>query len=197
VLQLEAQTAAAYRRVADAIDAGMGGALSRHPVFAMRDSLRLKAQRLAGLLGETQRALATAQSLVGQEVARLESGGEGESVRAARSTLAAAEARRAAVEGQLVAVVERELSARAGLMLANLRRDGEAAEFGAASASFFQAIDTGRTAGTSGTSGTSNATGGSASTTTGGGSTAAPPAAPPAAAATSSPSPTAPTSPRK
>ncbi|HWJ21463.1 MAG TPA: hypothetical protein VNS52_03835 [Gemmatimonadaceae bacterium] len=191
VLQLEAQTSATYRRLADAIDAGMNGALSRHPVFAMRDSLRLKAQRLAGLLGETQRALASAQSLVGQEVARLEAGGEGEPVRAARATLATAEARRAAVEGQLIAVVERELNARAGLMLASLRRDGEAADFGAASASFFQAIDAGRTAGTSDSSGTSNATGGSASTTTGGGTAA------PAAPAAASPAPTAPTSPRK
>jgi hypothetical protein len=116
-------------------------------------------------------------------------------VRAARATLASAEARRAAVEGQLIAVVERELNARAGQMIAGLRRDGEAAEFGAASASFFQAIDSGRTAGTSGTSGTSNATGGSASTSTGGGGAAAPAAPPPAAAA--SPAPTAPTSPRK
>ena len=45
----------------------------------------------------------------------------------------------------MVAVVDAELRARAIEMIASLRRDTEAAEFGSASASFFQAIDAGQT----------------------------------------------------
>ena len=53
-------------------------------------------------------------------------------------------------EAQLIAVVSSELNARATEMIAELRRDGEAAEFGSASASFFKALDAGKTT-TSGT----------------------------------------------
>lgn len=152
VLRIESSTASSYAELARQIDAGLNGAISHHPVFALRDSVRAHSEKVGGLLNEAQTALATAQTLVGQDIARLE-GGEGDAVRQARSTLAAAESRRAAVESQLVAVVERELNARAGTLLATLRRDTEAAEFGAASASFFEATDSGRTAGTPGTPG--------------------------------------------
>lgn len=152
VLRIESSTAASYAELARQIDAGLNGAISHHPVFAQRDSVRAHSDRVGTLLGEANTALATAQTLVAQDIARLE-GGEGDRVRQARSTLAAAESQRGAVEAQLVAVVERELTARAGTLLASLRRDTEAAEFGAASASFFEATDAGRTAGTPGTPG--------------------------------------------
>lgn len=152
VLRIEGATASTYADVARQIDAGLNGTITRHPVFALRDSVRAHGDRVGALLGETQSALATAQTMVSQDISRLESG-EGDRVTRARSTLATAETRRSAVESQLVAVVERELNARAGLMLASLRRDTEAAEFGAASAAFFQATDAGRTAGTPGTPG--------------------------------------------
>ena len=152
VLRLETATAATYADLARTIEAGMAGALRRHPVFALRDSVRAHGDRIGRLLAETRGALTTAQSLVAQDIARLESG-EGDQVRRARATLAAAESRRSAAEAQVVAIVERELNARAGAMLASLRRDTEAAEFGAASAAFFQATDAGRTAGTPGPGG--------------------------------------------
>lgn len=152
ILRLESQTAAAYAQLAQEIQSGIGGAIARHPVFALRDSVRARGERIGRLLGETQTALANAQAMVAQEIARLEAG-DAERVGAARRTLAAAETRRAAAEGQVVALVERELTARAGQTLASLRRDGEAAEFGSASAAFFQAIDDGRTAGTRGAAG--------------------------------------------
>ena len=152
VLRIESSTAGTYAELARQIDAGLNGAISHHPVFAQRDSVRAHGDRIGVLLGEAQTALSTAQTLVAQDIARLE-GGEGDRVTRARSTLASAESRRVAVEAQLVAVVERELNARAGTLLASLRRDTEAAEFGAASSAFFEATDTGRTAGTPGTPG--------------------------------------------
>lgn len=181
VLGIEAATAATYTELARQIEAGFTGALSRHPVFALRDSVRARSDRLGTLLGETERALATARTLVTQDIARLQAG-EGEQVTRARATLAAAEARRAAVEGQLVTLVERELNARAGVLLASLRRDAEAAEFGAASAAFFQATDAGRTAGTPGPPG------GSAGVSTGAQDVAGTTGARPSAGAPATPS---------
>lgn len=153
LLDREAETSRIYRGVADLIENGIEGAIGRHPVFALRDSLRVRGARSRALLAEAQNASTTAQQLIAAEIARLQSN---DATAAYRSTLASAEARRMAVEAQLVAVVERELSARAGEMVADLRRDTEAAEFGSASALFFQALDAGnapRGAGTSGTTG--------------------------------------------
>jgi hypothetical protein len=101
-------------------------------------------QRLAALLGESQTALAGARQAVTDEIARLQAGGS-DRARALQATLAAAESRRTAAENSVVAVVDAELRARASEMIASLKRDTEAAEFGSASASFFQAIDAGQT----------------------------------------------------
>ena len=101
-------------------------------------------QQLATLLGESQTALAGARQAVSDEIARLQSGGT-DRQRALQATLAAAESRRTAAENSLVAVVDAELRARATEMIASLKKDTEAAEFGSASASFFQAIDAGQT----------------------------------------------------
>jgi hypothetical protein len=57
----------------------------------------------------------------------------------------------------VVAVVDAELRARATEMIAVLKRDTEAAEFGSASASFFQAIDAGQPSTTTGASSSANA----------------------------------------
>lgn len=61
----------------------------------------------------------------------------------------------------MVAIVTRELDARATELLASLRRDTEAAEFGSASASFFQALEaSGRAPAPNAPTGTSGAGGG-------------------------------------
>jgi hypothetical protein len=70
-----------------------------------------------------------------------------------RSAQAAAQSRRSEAEAGLVAAVSTELSARATDLLALLQHDMQAAEFGTATAAFFNAIDQGKPAG-AGTTGT-------------------------------------------
>ena len=144
LLDTESQTAAAYLQLADIIERGLDNALGHHPVFAKRDSINAHSQQLATLLGASQSALATARQAVTDEITRLQSGGS-DRARSLQATLAAAESRRTAAENSLVGVVDAELRARATEMIASLKRDTEAAEFGSASASFFQAIDAGQT----------------------------------------------------
>ena len=143
-LDTESQTATAYVQLADIIERGLDTALGHHPVFAKRDSVNAHGQQLAVLIGESQTALAGARQAVSDEITRLQSGGS-DRARSLQATLAAAESRRSMAENSVVAVVEAELRARAGEMIASLKRDTEAAEFGSASASFFQAIDAGQT----------------------------------------------------
>jgi len=143
LLDTESQTATAYLQLADIIERGLDTALGHHPVFARRDSVNAHGQRLATLLGESQAALAGARQAVTDEIARLQGGGS-DRMRTLQAALAAAESRRAAAENSVVAVVDAELRARATEMIASLKRDTEAAEFGSASASFFQAIDAGQ-----------------------------------------------------
>lgn len=184
VLAIEARTAATYRAFADDIERGLGGAITRHPAFALRDSVRMRGDRIGQLLGETQAALASARSALDEELGRVQNG-ETERTRMMRTMLATAESRRASAETGLVAVVERELRARAGEMLADLRRDTEAAEFGSASASFFMALDAsttmpagGATTGATTGSTTGVAPQGAASVPNGGSTAGAQPAAP-------------------
>lgn len=144
LLDTESQTATAYLQLADIIERGLDTALGHHPVFAKRDSINAHSQQLATLLGESQSALAAARQAVTDEIARLQGGGS-DRARSLQATLAAAESRRTAAENSLVGIVDAELRARATEMIASLKRDTEAAEFGSASASFFQAIDAGQT----------------------------------------------------
>ncbi|HWE41809.1 MAG TPA: tetratricopeptide repeat protein [Gemmatimonadaceae bacterium] len=144
LLDTESQTAAAYLQLADIIERGLDTALGHHPVFARRDSVNAHSQQLATLLGESQSALAAARQAVTDEITRLQGGGS-DRARSLQATLAAAESRRTAAENSLVGIVDAELRARATEMIASLKRDTEAAEFGSASASFFQAIDAGQT----------------------------------------------------
>ena len=174
IIDLEANTASTYAGLADLLAGGIDRAIGSHPVFARRDSVRAHADSSRATLAQARQALTDAQTLVASEITRI----EGTDLAAPyRSALAAAEQRRTAAEAQLVATVARELDARATELLADLRRDVEAAEFGSASASFFEALEAGRTTGTGGTTG---GAGGTASTRQGGDVTAS-------AQATSSP----------
>jgi hypothetical protein len=158
-LATERQVAASYLRIADLIEAGLDQVINRHPTFAMRDSVRAHGERTAQLLAEAQRALDDARATIAAELARMQSSEPAE-VLAGRSALATAEAQRGAAEQRVIAAVSAELTARATEMLALLRRDGEAAQFGTASASFFQALDAGGTpAGAPGTGSASAPTG--------------------------------------
>ena len=164
LLDIEGQTAAAYLQFATTIEQGLDGALGHHPVFAKRDSLNAKSTRLAQLLADNQSALTATRQLLGDEIARLQ-GGNTDRARALQATLASAEAQRAAAENAVVAVVDAELRARATEMIASLKRDTEAAEFGSASASFFQALDAGQTGATGTTSSASLGSGARAAAT--------------------------------
>ncbi len=147
LLSIEAQTSATYRRIADEIDAGLNGALARHPTLALRDSVRVRADRMRTLFAETQGLGNSTRDLMAAEVARTQREGPA-GANEMRAALSAAESQRASVESQLIALVERELNARNGAMIAALRHDTEAADFGSASALFFQALEAGGSPGT-------------------------------------------------
>jgi len=150
ILVQERQTAEYYRSVADLIQSGLSGAITRNPIFALGDSVRGRAARVATLLAEARGAGEETQRLLASAIAEMESM-ETDRARALRASVASAEALRTSAESRLVSVVDAELRARAGEMVAMLRRDGEAAEFGSASALFFQTLDAERNAGATGT----------------------------------------------
>jgi len=84
---------------------------------------------------------------------------EPESITRLRGAIAQAESRRQSAEARLVATVDAELRARAAELMADLQRNTEAAEFGKASASFFQALDqSGKASGALGTTGAAPST---------------------------------------
>ena len=154
ILGLERSTADIYLRLAQAIEQNIESAVRRHPVVALRDSLQQKQARAFALVDSVRSQLDATQQIVAAELANLQ-GGETERVRAARAALVTAQAALAQGEAQVVAIVDAELRARAGRMIAQLRKDAEAADFGSASASFFQVVEpTGaRAAGTQGRAG--------------------------------------------
>ncbi len=157
-LDLETQAAQKYRNVAQLLATRMDYIIAHHPAFVMRDSVRARGDSLRAMMSGTQQALATAEQLVGGELARLESSGPADQARF-NAAIASAESGRSAAEAQLVAAVEGELTGRANEMIAQLGRDVEAATFGTASTSFFHAIDQGQK-GTTGTAGTGSASAG-------------------------------------
>lgn len=150
LLETEAATARAYQSVANVVAASMDSLIGRQPAFALRDSLRARGQRLALLLDDTRTTLAATARAIADELARLQTA-DPENLRPLRDAVAAAEGAMGAAESRLVALVERELTARAGEMVATLRRDGEAATFGTASAAFFEALDASGAPGAAGT----------------------------------------------
>ena len=150
ILTQERQTAQYYRTVSDLIESGLSGAIARNPIFALGDSVRGRAARVATLLAEARGAGEETQRLLASAIAEMESM-ESERARTLRAAVTSAEALRTAAETRLIAVVDAELRARATEMVAMLRRDTEAAEFGSASALFFQTLDAERNASTTGT----------------------------------------------
>ena len=156
ILLQERQTAEYYKSVADVIQNGLSGAIARNPIFALGDSVRGRAARVATLLAEARGAGEETQRLLASAIAEMESM-EGERIRSLRAAVASSEALRSAAESRLIAVVDAELRARATEMVAMLRRDTEAAEFGSASALFFQTLDAERNANTTGTTGATGA----------------------------------------
>ena len=154
ILQLERSTAEIYLRIAQTIEQNVDSAMRRHPVVALRDSLQRKQAHAFALVDSVRSQLDATQQIVAAELATLQ-GGESERVRAARAALTTAQAALAQGEAQVIAVVDAELRARAGRMIAQLRKDAEAADFGSASAAFFQVVEpTGtRAAGTQGRAG--------------------------------------------
>ena len=151
ILELERSTAEIYVRLAQAIERNVDSAVRRHPVVALRDSLARKQAHAFALVDSVRTQLDETQRIVAAELAAMQ-GGESERVRAARAALAEAQAALAQGEAQVIAVVDAELRARTTRMIAQLRKDAEAADFGSASASFFQVVEpTGaRAAGTQG-----------------------------------------------
>ena len=156
ILTQERQTAEYYRAVAEVIQNGLSGAIARNPIFALGDSVRGRAARVATLLAEARGAGEETQRLLASAIAEMESM-ESERVRSLRSAVASSEALRATAETRLIGVVDAELRARATEMVAMLRRDTEAAEFGSASALFFQTLDAERNASRTGTTDASGA----------------------------------------
>ena len=120
------------------------------PLFLLRDSVRTRLDRVRKDLAESKGAI--------DETDRLFAGAASGSLPDTAATLARlrsaqaeAQTRRTQAEAGLVAAVSTELAARAAELLALLQHDMQAAEFGTATASFFNAIDQGRTPGSSGT----------------------------------------------
>ena len=150
----EVATAAAYAKVAEIAAQGLDSAIAHHPVFVARNALRTRDVNTRAVLAAMQSSYAGSRRDVDAALGTLHSG-ETPEVQRARQSLADAESRRSAAEGDAVAAVNAELSARAGRLIADLQRNTEAAQFGVASATFFRAIDEPRAAGGAGSAGSS------------------------------------------
>ena len=153
-LDEEVATAAAYAKVAEIAAQGLDSAIAHHPVFVARNALRTRDVNTRAVLAAMQSSYAGSRRDVDAALGTLHSG-ETPEVQRARQSLADAESRRSAAEGDAVAAVNAELSARAGRLIADLQRNTEAAQFGVASATFFRAIDEPRAAGGAGSAGSS------------------------------------------
>jgi hypothetical protein len=137
-LSREQESAATYQRMADEVQAGLMAAILRNPGFALRDTVRQRGERVRALIVQTRQAVTAGEAAVDTQVARINGGEAGERT-IIQKQLAAAEARRDAAANALVIVVDREMTARATALIAELTKDREAADFGAGSALFFRA----------------------------------------------------------
>ncbi|MBX6331122.1 MAG: hypothetical protein IRY91_04675 [Gemmatimonadaceae bacterium] len=140
-LDTEQQTATTYLHLAETAAAQLDAAIDRHPVFALRDSLGARLARARALHDEAQAVLASDDQVVKSALAELR-GAEPERTRALRATVATALSRRTAAEGELIALLDRELTARATALVGQLQHDREVADYGSASAAFFRATET-------------------------------------------------------
>ena len=137
--------------------------LNALPLFLLRDSVRIRMTKVRQELAESRTAIGEADRLFASaQTGQLTD--TSTSLSRLRSEQATAQSRRSEAEAGLVAAVSTELTARATDLLALLQHDLQAAEFGTATAAFFNAIDQGRPAGAGTTTGTSG-TGSSASLT--------------------------------
>lgn len=147
--------------------------LNALPLFLLRDSVRIRLTKVRQELAESRTSIEQADRLfAAAQTGQLTD--TSASLTRLRSAQAAAQSRRSEAEAGLVAAVSTELSARATDLLALLQHDLQAAEFGTATAAFFNAIDQGRPAGagtTTGTSGTGSSAGLTAPSGPNGGST--------------------------
>ena len=155
-LDAEVATAASYARIAELAATGLDNAIAHHPTFVARDSLRAHDVAARSALATLQTSYAGSRAGIAAALTSLHSG-DSPDVQRARQALADAESRQRAAEGDAIAAVNAELSARAGEMIANLQRNTEAAQFGVASSAFFRAIDGTRTVGGAGGVGSSRA----------------------------------------
>jgi tetratricopeptide (TPR) repeat protein len=145
LMRIERETALTYQRMAENVMSGLDRAFARHPVMRLRDTVRAHIAESEALVTGTRSTIAETNDLLASEVARMRAT-ETERTAAARAAVASAEAARATAEGAVVVAVEAELRARAEQLLTIARRDTEAAEFGAASASFLKAVGPGTAA---------------------------------------------------
>ena len=141
LMAIERETARTYQRLAENVLTGLDRAFSRHPVIALRDTVQAHIDSSETLLAATRLTISATNQTLMDEAARMRNA-ESDRTAAARSVVASAEAARATAEGAVLVAVEAELRARAEQLLGIVRRDAEAAEFGAASASFFKAVGT-------------------------------------------------------
>ena len=140
IIEYERQTARAYGAIADLVENGLAGSIRRHPIFALGDSVARRGERTAALLAEARAAAEETRRVLAEAIADAENM-ETDRVRTLRASVATAQTQLQGAESRVVAVVDAELRARAGEVVALLQRDTEAAEFGSASALFFQTID--------------------------------------------------------
>jgi hypothetical protein len=152
VLSYERQTTEAYRGIGTLVESGLAGAIRLHPIFALGDSVSRRAEEIAVLLADARATATETQRLLAAAITEAENM-ETDRVRSLRATLASAETALTTAEARVIGLVDAELRARAGEVVALLARDTEAAEFGSASALFFQTIDADGGAGTAGGTG--------------------------------------------
>src|SRR5690242_7518536 len=120
--------------------------LNAMPLFLLRDSVRTRLGQVREQLADSHAQIQAADVLfAAAQTGQLTD--TSASLTRLRTAQASAMSRRAEAEAGLVAAVSSELSQRATELLAVLRNDLQAAEFGTATAAFFQAIDQGQPAG--------------------------------------------------
>ena len=139
ILDREQATAGEYAQLEATIEQGIDKAIANHPAFALRDSVRLRGERTRELIVQTQRAVATGQAAVDEQMARV-ARGEASPRTALRNTLTTASAGRDQSATQLTGVVEHDLTMRGTELVTAARLDEEAAAFGGVGAAFFRQI---------------------------------------------------------
>ena len=118
--------------------------LNALPLFLLRDSVRTRLGIVRQQLADSHDAIQAADVLfAAAQTGQLTD--TSVALNKLRSAQAAAMSRRSEAEAGLIAAVSTELSARATDLLSLLQHDLQAAEFGTATAAFFNAIDQGKT----------------------------------------------------